>query len=441
MLLVSSTNPHLYANLRQALRSNFAADGGLFCPVVPRWTDWAELIAMPWPARGAEIVVRLADGDLDEGPLRAAARAALDIVAPLRAIGVDRWAFELFHGPTLAFKDFGARLLAQLLRLADDQPDQMRTVLTATSGDTGAAVVAAFLGVPGARTVVLYPAGAVSPSQERQIACRGGNSLALQVDGTFDQCQALVKQAFADTELSARLRLTSANSIHVGRLLAQITYFSEIVAQLWQAGVRQPPVVAVPCGNFGNLAAGLYAKRLGLPIGKFVVATNRNSTVPDFLTTGIWQPRPSVATPSNAMDVGAPNNWPRIEQLFDHNISLLRQELRWHSLSDEQTRGEIARLWRTGYLADPHTAVASLALEQMCQPGEVGVVTATAHPAKFAEIVAPLIGQSIELPLILADLVGQPVPRRPLAANYASLRAWLLATQGSEPSTVPDSAR
>lgn len=423
MRLHSTRNPAWQCNLRQAVSHNLAPDGGLLVPELPRWHDWPELLAMPWPERGAEIVVRLADGDLPEQALRQVAREALDIAAPLVALPDGTFVLELWHGPTCAFKDFGARLLAAMLALVDGPDAPPRTILTATSGDTGAAVAAAFHGATSARAVVLYPAGRVSPLQERQIAGLGGNVLALCVAGSFDDCQALVKQAFADESLAQQLRLTSANSIHIARILAQITYFSQIVAELAKRGRPDvAPVVAVPSGNFGHLCAALYAKQLGLTLGPLVVATNANATVPDYLDSGQYLPRPSLATLSNAMDVGAPSNWERIVHLFAGDWQAMRAGLRWATCSDEQTRQELVRLHNLGYLADPHGAVAAHALRGQLRPDETGVFVATAHPAKFAEVVAPLFGQAVALPPALQRLAKAPLQREVLANDGRALR-------------------
>ncbi len=425
MWWTSSGDPTLRVSLRTALASNFAPDGGLFCLLPEPWSDWDALLNLPWPDRGAEMLVRLAAGSLDERSLRSAARTALSIPTPLVPCADGTACFELFHGPSLAFKDFGARMLARLLPLVDDQPDRPRTILTATSGDTGAAVVAAFLGVPNTRVVVLYPKGRVSALQERQIATMGGNTAALQVAGSFDDCQAMVKAAFADAELARTLRLTSANSIHAGRLVAQITYFSELCAQLRAKGTEQQPVVAIPSGNFGHLAAALYAKALGAPLGPLVAATNRNRTVPDHLDGLGWRPRPSVATPSNAMDVGAPNNWLRIETLYGGDLQRLRSELRWGSADDGATLATIDKCPANGMLVDPHTAVALTVLRQVCQPGESGVAVATAHPAKFADVVEARIGRPVPLPDALKTIATRTIPVRPLPADPEALCAWL----------------
>jgi threonine synthase len=295
-------------------------------------------------------------------------------------------------------------------------------VLTATSGDTGAAVASAFLGLQGVRVVVLYPAGRVSPLQERQFATCGDNVLALAVDGAFDDCQRLVKGAFEDPELVGGLGLTSANSINIARLLAQLLYYYEAAAQAQDGGSL---VVAVPSGNFGNLYAGLLAQATGAPIARFVVATNANRVVPDYLDTGEYRPRPSVATLSNAMDVGAPSNWERIHALFRGDHGAMAAALRWGSRTDAETRETVLELDRAGYLADPHGAVACGVLQAHLGEGERGVFLATAHPAKFKESLEPTLGREIPLPKALSGLLEKPLLCEPLAADQAALKRRL----------------
>ena len=295
-------------------------------------------------------------------------------------------------------------------------------MLTATSGDTGAAVVNAFHRLPGFAVVVLYPAGRISPLQESQIATLGDNVQAFAVAGSFDDCQRLVKGAFADPELARRAGLVSANSIHLARLLAQITYYFEAVARAAPAADGRRLVVAVPSGNFGNLCAGLLAQRLGAPIAALVAATNANRTVPDFLDGQPFAPRASVATLSNAMDVGAPNNWQRIERLFADDPAALRAGLRWGSADDRATRRALADLVVLGYRSDPHGAVAYDVLRRTLQPGEHGLFLATAHPAKFEATRDP----AELLPAALAAAALRPLLARPLAPDAAALRASLL---------------
>ena len=451
---------------------------GLFVPVaLPRWSDVPELLQMPWEERCVEILFRLLAPEYSCSDLEALVRDVFDFPVPLVELnpesgggqaregvaavaggaGRDRgaggepdpgassagpspiaggrlFALELFHGPSLAFKDFGARFLAAILeRLRDRAPagaagtasaTGTRTVLTATSGDTGAAVAAAFWRRPGFRVVILYPEGRVAPLQERQLACLGDNVVALAVAGTFDDCQRLAKECFADRELTTGLGLTSANSINVARLVAQILYYFEALAQLDRRlpGVR--PVVAVPSGNFGNLCAGLYAAALGLPVAGFVAATNANRTVPDHLDGADYHPRPGIATLSNAMDVGDPSNWERIVALFGADLAALRRALRWGSLDDADTVATLRGLWRRGYRADPHGAVACGVLARLLRPGETGIFLATAHPAKFQDALAPL-GLDPPLPAALQSLLARPLRRETLPLDATRLKARL----------------
>ena len=430
MNVVSTRNPAHRATFRHALTANLTPDGGLWIPAsLAPFADLDALLELPFADRCAAILQRVIGDEFSPVDLAALAQDAFQFPLPLRQIDAQTWALELFHGPTLAFKDFGARLLARLLALHDQdtQATQPRTILTATSGDTGAAVAHAFWRQPGARVVVLYPRGRVSDMQERQFATLGDNVLALAVDGSFDDCQALAKACFNDPQLSADLRLTSANSINLARILAQVLYYFEINAALRSQGVRQAPVVSVPSGNFGNLTAGLYAQQRGLPVSQFVAATNVNRTVPDFLAGGPYQPRPSLATLSNAMDVGAPSNWERISALVGADRAAMQQALRWGSVTDAETRTEIARLWQLGWLADPHAAVASAVLQQVRRPGEVGVFLATAHPAKFPDAVQEVTGTPVQLPEALAALVGRPLLGETLDNDFVALKRRLAA--------------
>jgi threonine synthase len=414
MILHSTRDQSNKATFAEALTHNLAPDGGLYLPErLEPWPDVEALLARPWAERCAEIVIRLLGDEFDRSDLGAVAREAFDFPVPVVRLDDRIASLELFHGPTLAFKDFGARFLARMLR-------PPRTILTATSGDTGAAVAQAFWKLPGIRAVVLYPKGRVSPLQEKQFASLGDNVLALAVEGSFDDCQALAKACFADPDLSAALGLTSANSINIARLLAQTLYYFEAVAQAPEARI-----IAVPSGNFGNLCAGLIARRLGLPVRALVAATNANTVVPEYLETGAWRPRPSVATLSNAMDVGAPSNWERIESLFEKDWDALRAALRWGSLDDEGTRETIRDLDARGYLCDPHGAVAYAVLRESLQPGETGLFLATAHPAKFKEALEPVLGREIPLPPALREVAGRPVLAEGIPADVEVLKRRL----------------
>ena len=424
MRLISTRDSGTTATFRQAVLAGIAPGGGLWLPdSIPRFDDWPELLDLDWSRRCEVLMDRLLADELGREPLARAVRRALDFPVPLVEVRPGLFALELFHGPTLAFKDFGARFFAAALELIRD-PDRRVTILTATSGDTGAAVAQAFWKREGVRAVVLYPRGRVSALQERQFATLGENVTALSVDGAFDDCQALVKAAFADTDLSVRHGLTSANSINVARLLPQTLYYAEAVAQLRRRGIAEPPVIAVPSGNFGNLCAGLLARAMGLPVKAFVAATNANDTVPAYLDTGTYDARPSVATISNAMDVGAPNNWERIEHLFGGDLEALRGILRWGARTDEETEETIRDLQAHRYLADPHAAVACGVLEQRLAPGETGVFLGTAHPAKFLPVYEK-IGIEVPVPESLSALLDRPLLAREIPNEIGALVAAL----------------
>lgn len=413
-MMFRSTRGGPAVGLSTALVEGMAPDGGLYMPVSlpPFPSGMVEALAeAPSPARtGAAVLEHLlgGPGGLPGDLLRRIAAEALDFPIPLVPLDGERGpihVLELFHGPTLAFKDVGARVMARLLAaVVDGGGEEPITILAATSGDTGGAVASAFLGVPGTRVVVLYPRGQVSPRQEAQFTTLGGNTRALEVEGTFDDCQRLVKEAFADPSLRSAHRLTSANSINVGRLIPQVVYHVHARAQL---AAEQAPWISVPSGNFGNLAAGLLAKRMGLQVAGFVAATNVNDVVPEYLGTGVYRPRPSLRTLSSAMDVGDPSNVERIRALYGDDLEALRRDVTGSRWTDEETGGAIVRCFRDrGYLIDPHGAVGLLALEERLQhlpTGTPGIVLATAHPAKFAEVVEPLLGAELPLPKALAD--------------------------------------
>ena len=427
MIVTSTRDPALRTSFFEAAARNAPADGGLYLPLeLAPFADLPALLELPFAERSAEILFRLLAPELTRDEVAAMVGAALDFPVVHRELSPELSVLELFHGPSLSFKDFGVRFLAQVLARLRVQSERsaggangLRTVLTATSGDTGAAVVNAFHRLPGFAVVVLYPAGRISPLQESQIATLGDNVRAFAVAGSFDDCQRLVKSAFADPELAGRLQLVSANSIHLARLLAQITYYFEAAARAAPGG--RPLVVGVPSGNFGNLCAGLLAQRLGAPIAHFVAATNANRTVPDFLDGQPFTPRASLATLSNAMDVGAPNNWQRIERLFADDPVALRAGLRWGSADDDATRRALADLDRLGYRADPHAAVAFDVLRRNLRRGEHGLFLATAHPAKF-EATRDL---AAKLPPALAAAAARPLRAESMAANSGALKARL----------------
>lgn len=406
----STLGPSAPASLKEALLRGLAQDGGLYMPEpLPRLSPGAleRILSGTWPERAREVVQGLFQGSLDPEALDGICDRALDFPLPLVRVTDRIYLLELFRGPTQAFKDFGARFMAGLLSHFREDGDSPTTVLTATSGDTGGAVAQAFSGQAGIRVVVLFPDGRVTPRQERQFSTLGGNVLAIAVQGDFDDCQRLAKEAFQDRALSESLGLTSANSINVGRFLPQTTYFFELWAQLRQEyNNRTRILISVPSGNFGNLAAGLLAKTMGLNGVSFLAATNKNDTVPEYLLTGNLRPRPSVQTISTAMDVGSPSNLSRILHLYGNNINALRKDVVGRSITDEETRACIRRVHdETGHILDPHSAVGYRALECELEgrPGEIGVVLATAHPAKFAEVVEPVLGKEVPVPAELAE--------------------------------------
>jgi threonine synthase len=407
-----------------ALFSGAAPDGGLYLPerLDPFGPAYVRQLAGSTAAEiGAIVGAQLLEGDITRESLWALVSDALNFDIPLVQVTDRVWALELFHGPTFAFKDVGARVQARLLHhFTDGTP---LTILVATSGDTGSAVAQAFYGVPDTRVVVLYPQGQVSDVQEAQMASLGENIMAVAVDGTFDDCQALVKTAFADDELRKHVWLTPANSINVGRLLPQVFYHF-IPARVGRA------VVSVPSGNFGNLTAGLIGKRLGVPVSRFVAATNVNDVVPEYLRSGIYEPRASVRTVANAMDVGAPNNFERMQALYGGDLEALRRDVAGRAYEDARVVAEIGEVYRRhGYLLDPHGAIAWLGLQDVLaeDPDAHGVFLATAHPAKFREVVEPAIGAPVALPQALAEAIARPRERTSLAATYSALERLLRA--------------
>lgn len=417
------------ASFAEALARGPAPDGGLYLPERVPVLDagfWRTLPGRPLHATAEAVLSPYLEGEVSAPDLARLVADALDFPIPLVPLEEGLWLLELFHGPTLAFKDVGARFLARLLPLLAQPGRPPATVLVATSGDTGGAVAQAFHGVAGTRVVVLYPLGQVSPTQERQLATLGGNVLAVAVQGTFDDCQRLVKQAFADPAL-APLGLTSANSINVGRLLPQIVYYLHARAQL--PSDAPPPVFATPSGNFGNLTAGLLARRMGLACRRFVAAVNANDVVPDFLATGSYTPRPSLPTLANAMDVGDPSNLARIRALFNEDLPSMNRAILSSSHSDDAIRTAIRDVHhRTGTILDPHTAVGYLALQHHraeWQDNAPAILLATAHPAKFREIVEPILGISLPLPPQLAACMERPLERVILPADYKGLARLL----------------
>ena len=423
MNLYNIKHPEEQVNFAQAVRQGLGKDQGLFFPEnIPHLSNIDELLALPLVERSQKILGALIGEEIPQAQLEQMVRNAFTFPAPVANVEDNIYALELFHGPTLAFKDFGGRFMAQAL--ATVRGDGKITILTATSGDTGAAVAHAFYGLENIDVVILYPKGKISPLQEKLFCTLGGNIRTIAINADFDACQALVKQAFDDAELRQAIGLNSANSINISRLLAQVCYYFEAATQLPKEK-RENLVVSVPSGNFGNLTAGLIAKTLGLPIKRFIAATNANDTVPRYLHNGNWSPNATVATLSNAMDVSRPNNWPRVEELFKRNGWAL-SELHSAAISDTQTEDTLRAMNQLGYLCEPHGAVAYEVLKQDLQAGETGLFLCTAHPAKFKESVERILDLTLPLPEALDKHNKLPLLSDEMENDFAQLKAYLL---------------
>lgn len=423
MNLYNIKHPEEQVNFAQGVRQGLGKDQGLFFPeVLPKFDDIDALLALPLVERSQKILGALIGDELPRETLNKMVANAFTFPAPLARVNDDIYALELFHGPTLAFKDFGGRFMAQALSAV--RGEGKITILTATSGDTGAAVAHAFYGLENINVVILYPKGKISPLQEKLFCTLGGNIRTVAIESDFDACQALVKQAFDDAELRQAIGLNSANSINISRLLAQVCYYFEAVAQLPKEK-RSEVVVSVPSGNFGNLTAGLIAKTLGLPIKRFIASTNANDTVPRYLKSGKWEPNATVATLSNAMDVSRPNNWPRVEELFKRNGWSL-SDLGSDALNDAETEAALKAQYAEGYLCEPHGAIAYQVLKDQLQAGETGIFLCTAHPAKFKESVERILDIELPLPEALDKHNKMELLSDTMPADFATLRAYLL---------------
>lgn len=428
----STANISPEVSLEEAVVKGLAPDKGLYMPLsFPKMDDsfFDRLPDLTLPEMASEIAVALFGNDIEEEALRKLTVETLNFPIPLVKVEENKWALELFHGPTLAFKDVGARFMARMLGYFNrENKDRMVNVLVATSGDTGSAVANGFLGVEGVRVFVLYPKGKVSPIQESQFTTLGKNITALEIDGTFDDCQALVKKAFLDKEVNDKMMLTSANSINVARFLPQMFYYFHAYAQAVKAGIDPNEIViCVPSGNFGNITAGLIAKRMGLPVKRFIAANNANDIFYRFLKSGIYSPKESVQTIANAMDVGDPSNFYRILDLYDHSHSKIKEEISGTTYTDEMIASTMKEtLQSSGYLLDPHGAVAFRALKDLLKPGETGIFLETAHPAKFKETVEEITGTTVDIPLPLMEFMKGEKKSIELPADYHAFREFLL---------------
>jgi threonine synthase len=434
MKLCSTNNSRLSATFLEAVERGSPGDGGLYMPGdIPSFSETfiRALHGMPFQEIAYQAARLLVGGEIPDHALRQIIEESITFPAPLHMLNEHTGVLELFHGPTLAFKDFGARFMARVMAYIHSGDHASTTVLVATSGDTGSAVAHGFRDAEGISVVLLYPSGRVAPMQELQLTTAGNHVTALEILGTFDDCQRLVKQAFADTEISARRRLTSANSINIARLVPQTFYYFNAFAQLPHDA--PPAVFAVPSGNLGNLTAGLMAAKMGLPVELFVAGSNINDTLIRFLASGVVQAAPAVPTISSAMDVGDPSNLARVVSLFDNDIHALRKQLAGWSITDGETRDGIRTVFQSSdYLMDPHTAVAWSALS-MYRAGSrkkhTGIVLSTAHPAKFGHLFDEALKARIELPEALGTLRPEMKRSIQLSARFDEFKEFLLQSQ------------
>jgi threonine synthase len=432
----SLLNERTLVSLREVLFRGLAPDGSLYVPeeipLIPATVLNADPAAT-LPAIASQIIAPYID-DVPLSAIQTMAERAFDFPIPLVPLEQDLYLLELFHGPTLAFKDIGARFMASALSYFLEQDQQDLTIAVATSGDTGSAVAQGFFRVPRITVYVLYPAGRISPLQEQQITTVGENIQAVEVEGSFDDCQRIVKMALVDPELSRAHNLTTANSINLGRLIPQITYYFWALLQLrWSRdvpGSTMPVDICVPSGNFGNITAAAYAKRMGAPVSTLIAASNANATVPEYFSTGLFNPRASVQTYSNAMDVGNPSNFVRLLALYANSLDAIRQDVFPASISDAETLGEIRRTYEhSGLVLDPHSAVgvaAARRFRQLHTSPRPTIVAATAHPAKFPDVISKALGIAIPLPAQLEEALRRTKKSTRLPAEYARFKDLLL---------------
>ncbi|NDV90235.1 threonine synthase [Alteromonas sp. 345S023] len=423
MELVNLKDSQDTASFAEAVKRGLGKQQGLYFPTnIPTLEDIDGLLALPFVERSIKVLRTLIGDELNNGELEEIVKTAFAFDAPVEQVSDNIYTLELFHGPTLAFKDFGGRFMAQTLaRISKGKPI---TILTATSGDTGAAVAHAFHGIDNINVVILFPKGKISALQEKLFTTLGDNIHTVAVESDFDACQALVKTAFDDVDVREGLHLNSANSINISRLLAQVCYYFEAMSQLPKEK-RDQLVVSVPSGNFGNLTAGMIAKAMGLPIKRFIAATNLNDTVPRYLKTGEWAPKKTVATISNAMDVSQPNNWPRIEALIEQGY-IDKACLKGEMIDEEYTQLAMRQLAQLGYTSEPHAAIAYRAVSHDLEEGEIGLFLGTAHPAKFRETVENVLGNPISLPQPLADVAGEDSLAVDLPSSYDALKQHMM---------------
>lgn len=433
MKFISTKGSAPAVSFMEAMRIGLAPDGGLYMPErIPNLPSgfWNNLTSKSFHEIAAEMAGPYLEDELSSDTIRAVVKDAFNFPVQLKEVDEGVHVLELFHGPTLAFKDFGARFMARLFAEQADKEGKEVTILVATSGDTGSAVANGFYNVAGVRVCLLYPRGKVSPLQEKQMTTLGKNITAIELDGVFDDCQRMVKEAFGDQDLSKMLTLSSANSINIARLLPQSFYYVYALAELQKKGLESP-VFSIPSGNFGNLTGALLAARMGMPVHHLIAATNINDVVPKYLHGNTFNPKPSVQTISNAMDVGNPSNFERMQMLFNGDDEQLRRQISGYSFSDEETRSTIRDVYeKTGYVLDPHTAVGYRAAQNWRKNEKddrhPAVIAGTAHPVKFRDIVSDEIGEEIEIPQRLKTALQKEKKSIAMENEYARFREYLM---------------
>ena len=432
MIFYSTKNVSLKASLEEAVFRSLPSDNGLYMPesipkVSQEFLDTIENKSFKEIA--VEITNTLLGDDIPREDIEKLIETAYDFDAPVLKITPNDYVLELFHGPSMAFKDFGARFMAALMSYFLVKSQKKIQILVATSGDTGGAVAQGFFKVPGISVTILYPSGKVSEIQEKQLTTLGNNVTALEIDGTFDDCQKLVKEAFLDSELTEKFNLASANSINIARLIPQSFYFFAAYARLKKLG--KPLVFSVPSGNFGNLSAGLLAYRMGLPVERFIASTNLNNSVPRYLEEGTFEPHPSIETISNAMDVGNPSNFVRMTRFFGDDWKLVKEKIAGYFFNDEQTQESMREVFgNTDYVLCPHTAIAYRGLEEYRKNSEgdfTGVFLSTAHPAKFIDLVEETLEKQIEIPERLKLLLSIEKTSIKMKPSYLEFKSFLLS--------------
>lgn len=430
MILYSTKTKEHKVDLKEAVLKGLPPDNGLYMPEsiskMPK-AFFKNLENYSFQEIAFEVSKTLLQGFIPEKDLKKIIKNSITFPAPVVELDESKSVLELFHGPSLAFKDFGARFMAQLMSYFNKGKKKELVILVATSGDTGGAVAAGFYKTKGVKVVILYPSGKVSHLQEKQLTTLGENITAVEIKGTFDDCQALVKQSFLNDDLNANIRLSSANSINIARLIPQSFYYFEAYKQIKAKG--KEVVFCIPSGNFGNLTAGLLAKEMGLPVKHFIAATNANDVVPEYLETGNYSPRPSVRTISNAMDVGNPSNFARMLDLYGSTWNNVKKDISGYAFDDKATRGAVSEVFdKYNYTIDPHGAVGYLALKeyQAKHPDTLGVILETAHPSKFLPDMEDILQSEIHVPERLAELKFKPKTAYLMEHDFATFKQWLL---------------